>query len=206
MIMMSIKCRSERRSIRAIIAGVILLSLLGCEDDPTRVQGPDLSAFHYIDMEAFRLTSPDTTLELNIRTMIIRRPNFKCGTFSIEYDSTLREQIPTCTPFEGCGDSICPTYYDYFLVDSMWFNGSTTEKFSHRIDLNSITLADTTIVGLGYPQAGANVSEPPIPELEALLNKPIYAAISLTKRHHWSPHTQNPSILTYGDIHGFWME
>ena len=175
-----------------------------CQKDVSGPADLDFTSFQYLDFNSLRLTLPDTTFEANVKTMIIRRLYFKRGTFSLAYDSVLRENVPVCTPLIDLGDTVCPSYYQYFLVDSVWFGGNTTDKFLHRLELKKVLLPDTTILNACQPNTQAMVSEPSIAVLDSLTDKLVYATIAITRQSIPSHDGINYSVDYHGDLITYW--
>ena len=190
---------------RFIYCFALVIVFVSCAKDLSGPSEIDFSQFKYFDFQNFRLTSPDTSFDLSIKTMIIRRPNFKRGMFNVAYDSTLKENLPVCSPLVDLGDTICPKYYQYFLIDSVWFIGTTQDKFIHRIEVEKVLLPDTTILDAWRYKNSSMVSEPPIRQLDSFTDKPLYARITITKKRIPSNDGINYSIDVHGDINGFWL-
>lgn len=142
--------------------------------------------------------------ELFIETEIIRRKNYKCrGKMTVFYDSTLYENFIKCTPIDG--DSICPSYFDYFILDSTWFNVKFHDKFKHRLLIRKIALEDTMI-----QQASTNtpncLSDSSNPKLDFLLEKKLFAHITITKKRILQHDGMNYQDIVNTDINKIWIK
>jgi len=189
--------------------GVIVISLaiavsgLSCTDKGTNPASPDFSKFQWIDLDGTVSGMSYGTQNVNVQARFVRREEYKEGSMSIVFDSSLNEYIPSCSPLPGA--LVCPSYYRYYIVDSLWMTASPEEKFHHRLELRKVVLPDTVIQN-ALQHTSTSASDPSIPKLDSFLDRMLYSSIVIEKKRVLAPDGINYHDVVKVDIGGTWIK
>lgn len=189
----------------SVLLLALVLTVPSCKDKGTSPSDPDFSTFKWIDFDLFRTSYNFGSYNFSIQTQLIRRIGWKQGQISLVVDSTLNEYVELCSPI--LGDTMCYSYFKYFLVDSIWLSGSPGTKLYHQLPLERVVLSDTTIP---YARSTGTDSlrtiDPSIPRLDQLLSRTFYASVTVTKRKIPSHDGINYSVDYNIDINRLWIK
>lgn len=196
--------KKHKYTLSAILFTLVLI-LPSCKDKGTAPTEPDLSTFNWINFDLFRTSYDFGSYNFNIQARMIRRTGWKQGQITLVIDSTLNEYVELCSPI--LGDTMCYSYYKYFLVDSIWLSGSPGTKLYHQLPLQKAVLSDTTI---SYARStgtdSLRISDPSISRLDQVLDRTFYASVTVTKRKIPSHDGINYSVDYYVDINRLWLK
>lgn len=183
---------------------ILIVVVHSCERESSNPIEPDLSQFSWIDYDKLRTSYDFGTYNFNVQTQLIRRTIWKRGTMTLIVDSNLNEYVELCSPI--LGDSVCHFGHKYSLVDSQWLAGDPSTKLYHNLDLWKVVLPDTTILFARTVTDSMTINDPTIPPLDTLLDKTLYAMITMTKRKLPSHDGINYSVDIHADINRLWIK
>ena len=194
------------KSFYVSITMIVLFTIFPAQESKSELfQNSIQSVFRWINFDEFRTSYLKSgSFDFNVKTQIIRRKEYKRGTMPQKLDSTLNEYIVHCLPIRMFGDTSCPYFYRYYLVDSLWIVGKPADKYHHRVVLRRAVLSDT-IISDADAHSDDSKTDPSISALDQLLDKTIYASITV-RVSEFSSDGLNTQRYWSANINRLWLK